>query len=119
MITRILLSVFLFASACETAQAEPPTLEDWKRVLGNPESEAMAALQRGDHRLLGVKGFGTTAPGATTGDFIALWERHGLIMIDNTGDVLGPENRDFKKRAWEYGTAYNLYILKHGPLPNT
>jgi hypothetical protein len=117
MAKSILLSLLVLTCACGISRAGPssPDWETWQKVLANPISEAKAALERGDHRLMAVQGHSIEMPGVNMDMFKAA-KRFGIVMIDSRGDAApGPEHSYFLERAEEFATLYNRYILEHSP----
>lgn len=125
MIRSILLSLLLLVYAGQHARAEPwqmpwvkaqtpsaeltgESWEAWQKILANPVSDAMAALGRGDRRLMAVGGYTTQAPGAGYGAM----QRHGYVVLDGAEGCVGTGY--FRERAREYATRYNQYILQYG-----
>lgn len=100
------------------ASAADPSFEVWQTLQNNAVTEAKAALERGDRRLVAVMAYSTALPGVDM-EITEAERRFGFVVIEGTGDFYQTIwHRTFNERAREYAVEYNRYILEHASSPN-
>lgn len=117
---RILLGLAFLTGACDDIpQNQPHANTTLEETLGkNPETEAADALGRGDHKLMGVRGYALEVPG-TDLPIDEVERRFGVVEIAGTSDVYdAPGDRALNERARQYAARYNRYIIQNAALPN-
>jgi len=89
------------------------TKEEDVRLLKveHAESDARAAIARGDRRLLAVYGLTLEVPGLSE-NASKLRSRYGLRILGGTSDALrGEQDRQNNLNARRYATRYNLVVV--------
>ena len=78
------------------------------------ETDARAAVARGDQRLLAVYGITVEVPGVDT-NVATLRQQYGLRILEGTSDAIkGPQDRLFNENARKYAKKYNHIIISEG-----
>jgi len=78
------------------------------------ETDARAAIARGDQRLLAVYGITVEVPGVDT-SVATLRQRYGLRILEGTSDAIkGPQDRLLNENARKYAKKYNRIIISEG-----
>jgi hypothetical protein len=75
------------------------------------ETDARAAIARGDVRLLAVYGITVEVPGVDT-NVATLRQQYGLRMLEGTSDAIkGPQDLRLNENARKYAKKYNRIII--------
>lgn len=79
----------------------------------DPEADARAAIEDGDHRLLGFATRATSVPGVSIDDEKAAIIACGVRLIEGFGDVIrSPEELAAMRQVSAYAKRYNAVIVK-------
>lgn len=83
---------------------------DGQDAFNHPESDALAALKKGDEALLGVYRYTLVVPGVA-GDAAILRNKYKVRPIEGTSDTFSDDPNSFDARAQKYAAAYNAAIM--------
>jgi hypothetical protein len=119
------LLLIVLIAACSPTYSNPkegtPVAADevrlsWKGVdPARAESDASAALAKGDRHLLGTYGYAAGTPGYPSGP--EQWP-HGVIYVEDTTDYARDRRHgEYVQRANSYAEAYNRVIVASSPTP--
>lgn len=120
----LILLMFMVAactSGCSNLNEDKPVAQGEIRLAAdalNPrraETDAHAALAKGDRHLTAVYGITTLAPGAPNDEVPADWAQDYLV-IEGTSD---DGDYAYNKRATAYARAYNQVILAKATAPKS
>ncbi len=110
-----LISLFaafaVFSPACHKQESAEVKMLRWVQTA-DPAVEYKAALARGDHRLLAVRGLIVSLPGVDSLDTEFYRQNYGVREIEGTTDgLVNEEHRRLVQRAIDYAKAYNLMMV--------
>ena len=101
------LSVF----ACQFRESEEVKVLRWVEKA-DPIADVKAAISRGDHRLLAVRGLTVSLPGTDRNDLPRYEAAYGVKQIEGTTDgLVNQEHGRLVQRATDYAKAYNLFMI--------
>lgn len=109
----LLLSNFAFSmsQSPEDAPAKPADVVSIEHK--NPESDARAALAKGDLRLLGFALRATVVPGVEATDRQAAMDACGVRLMKGFGDVVRSDNElSAMQMAFKYAQRYNTVVIE-------
>jgi hypothetical protein len=92
-----------------------PHAQAWGKTIGlrlaSPSLDARFALATGDHRLLGLAGFGPYIPGTESRETSAYMDRFGVRFLASGCVIESTEEEQYRRVAAEYALEYNKVIL--------
>ena len=103
--------------ACNRNDSAEIKLLKWVETA-DPITDSKAALAKGDHRLLAIRGLIVSLPGVDSLDTDYYKQQYGVKEIEGTTDgLVNHEHRVLVQRAIDYAKIYNLMIVR-GYKPN-
>ena len=97
--------------ACHKGESSEVKTLRWVQTA-DPSVECKAALARGDHRLLAVRGLVVSLPGVDSLNTEYYRQNYGVREIEGTTDALvNEEHHRLVQRAIDYAKAYNLMMV--------
>ena len=107
----LLAVLAVFSLACNKRESAEVKMLRWVQTA-NPAVECKAALARGDHRLLAVRGLVVSLPGVDSLNTEYYRQNYGVREIEGTTDALvNEEHHRLVQRATDYAKAYNLMMV--------
>jgi hypothetical protein len=104
-------TLVVLCPACQ--KQEPAEVKILKWVdTADPIVDYKAALARGDHRLLAVRGLIVSIPGVDSVDSEFYRQNYGVREIEGTTDgLVNHEHGRLVQKAIDYAKAYNLMMV--------
>jgi hypothetical protein len=99
------------ALGCDFHESEEIKVLRWVEKA-DPIADVKAAISKGDHRLLAVRGLTISLPGLDDGDLSRYEATYGVKQIEGTTDALvNQKHGQLVQRASDYAKAYNLFMI--------